>query len=108
MNPLSPFTYYRRHKRQTFLLVGLITLVTVGVYLMVGVLDSVLDTAYNTANYLTRFSKVYPVIGNSLDPSVLSQIRAHPDVDRVIPENGLQISWPSLFGGGSFQFVWGG
>jgi len=103
MNPLSPFTYYRRHKRQTFLLVGLITLVTVGVYLMVGVLDSVLDTAYNTANYLTRFSKVYPVIGNSLDPSVLSQIRAHPDVERVIPENGMQISWPSLFGGGSFN-----
>lgn len=71
---------------------------------MVGVLDSVLDTAYNTANYLTKFSKVYPVIGNSLDPSVLSQIRAHPDVDRVITENGMQISWPSLFGGGSFNF----
>jgi ABC-type lipoprotein release transport system permease subunit len=103
MNPLSPFTYYRRHKRQTFLLVGLITLVTVGVYLMVGVLDSVLDTAYNTANYLTRFSKVYPIIGNSLDAAVLSQIRAHPDVDRAIPENGMQISWPSPFGGGSFH-----
>jgi len=105
MNPLSPFTYYRRHKRQTFLLVGLITLVTLGVYMMVGVLDSVLDTAYNTANYLTRFSKVYPVISHSLDPAVVSQIRSHPDVDRVIPENGMQISWPSLFGGGSFNLL---
>jgi len=26
MNPLSPFTYYRRHKPQTALLVGLITI----------------------------------------------------------------------------------
>lgn len=52
MNPLSPFTYYRRHKRQTLLLVGLITLVTLGIYVMVGVVDSVLDTSYNTASYL--------------------------------------------------------
>ena len=103
MNPLSPFTYYRRHKRQSVLLIGLITLVTVGIYVMVGILDSTLDTAYTTANYLTRFSKVYPVIGQTLDPAVLSQIRTHPDVDRVIPENGIQISWPSLFGGGSFN-----
>ena len=45
MNPLSPFTYYRRHKRQTILLVSLITMVTLGVYIMVGVLDSTLETA---------------------------------------------------------------
>jgi hypothetical protein len=49
MNPLSPFTYYRRHKSQTLLLVGLIILMTLGIYVMVGVLDSVLDTAYATA-----------------------------------------------------------
>ena len=101
MKPLSPFTYYRRHKLQTFLLLSQLTLVTLGVYVMVGVLDSVLDTAYATANYLSRFSHVYPAIGNSLEPAVESQIQAHPGVERVIPENGLFISWPSLFGGES-------
>jgi ABC-type lipoprotein release transport system permease subunit len=103
MNPLSPLTYYRRHKRQTLLLMGLITLVTLGICVMVGVLDSTLDTAYTTANYLTRFSKVYPATGRSLEPAVVSQIRTHPDVERVIQENGLRISWPSPFGGGSFN-----
>jgi len=32
MNPLSPLTYYRRHKRQTLLLVGLVSLMTLGVF----------------------------------------------------------------------------
>jgi ABC-type lipoprotein release transport system permease subunit len=105
MNPLSPLAYYRRHKRQTLLLMGLISLVTLGIYVMVGVLDSTLDTAYTTANYLTRFSKVYPVLGHSLEPAVVSQIRTHPDVERVISENGIRISWPSLFGGGSFNVL---
>ena len=105
MNPLSPLTYYRRHKRQTLLLMGLITLVTLGIYVMVGVLDSALDTAYTTANYLSRFSKVYPAIGRSLEPAVVSQIRTHPDVERVIQENGIRISWPSLFGGESFNVL---
>jgi hypothetical protein len=99
MNPLSPFTYYRRHKRQTLLLLGLISLVTLGIYVMVGMLDSVLETAYTTANYLNRFSRVYPAIGHSIEPVVETQIRTHPDMERVIQENGFLISWPSLFGG---------
>jgi ABC-type lipoprotein release transport system permease subunit len=105
MNPFSHFTYYRRHKRQTLLLLGLITLVTLGVYVMVGVLDSILDTASITANYLTRFSHVYPAIGHSLEPAVESQIRMHPEIERVIPENGIRISWPSLFGGESLNVL---
>lgn len=28
MHPLSPLTYYRRHKRQTLLLMGLVALMT--------------------------------------------------------------------------------
>jgi ABC-type lipoprotein release transport system permease subunit len=105
VNPLSPFTYYRRHKRKTVLLVVLITLVTLGVYVMVGVLDSVLDTAYSTANHLSRFSHVYPAIGDSLDPSVETQIQSHPGVERIIRENGMSISWPSLFGSESVKIL---
>ena len=41
MKPLSPLTYYRRHKRSTLLLVVLIVLATIGVFAMVAVLDSI-------------------------------------------------------------------
>lgn len=40
MNPHSPLTYYRRHRKSAMLLMGLITLATLGLYLMVAVLDS--------------------------------------------------------------------
>ena len=41
MNPLSPFTYYRRHKRNALLQIALISLATVGLYLLVAVLDTI-------------------------------------------------------------------
>jgi len=40
MNPLSPFTYYRRHKQSALLLVVLISLATLGVCVMVRLLDA--------------------------------------------------------------------
>jgi ABC-type lipoprotein release transport system permease subunit len=92
MNPLSPLTYYRRHKVQALLLVGLITLTTIGIYLIVGILDSSVER--NSINLLTRFSYI-----QSDDPTVVAQIRAHPDVAHVIPEIDIPISAPSLVGG---------
>jgi hypothetical protein len=38
MNPLSPFTYYRRHRRSALLLMALIALATMVLYTIVGVL----------------------------------------------------------------------
>ena len=105
MNPLSPLIYYRRHKHSALLLVALIVLVTLGISIMIGVLDSVLENSFTASNYVTRFSRVYPVIGSSLEPTAVSQIRAHPDVERVIPENGMLISLPSLFGEISFNML---
>lgn len=96
MNPLSPFTYYRRHKQNTLLLMILITLSTMALFLMVAVLDSIPLRA--NANYLTRVSRVYPLTGDALTPGVISQIQVHPDVERVVPENGLSISYPVLLG----------
>ena len=43
MNPLSALTYYRRHKRRALLLLSLITLTTLGIGVMVGALDSVME-----------------------------------------------------------------
>ena len=96
MNPLSSLTYYRRHKQSALLLVSLITLVTLGVYVMVSVLDSIPMRA--RVSYLTRLSRVYPTAASSLEPAVVSQIQSHPDVVRVVPDNGLSISPPTLIG----------
>ena len=95
MNPLSPLTYYRRHKRSALLQIALISLATLGLFILVGVLDTVPLRA--NVNYLTRFSRVVPT-GDALDPTVVSQIQTHPDVARAIPDNGLRISMPTLFG----------
>jgi hypothetical protein len=95
MNPLSALTYYRRHKRSALLQIALIGLATLGLFVLVAVLDTVPLRA--NVNYLTRLSRVVPT-GDALDPAVVSQIQTHPDVARVIPDNGLWISMPTLFG----------
>jgi ABC-type lipoprotein release transport system permease subunit len=95
MNPLSPFTYYRRHKRQTLLLMSLISLMTFGVCVMVGLIDSIWKEMYDGQRYLTRVSMV-SATGLSLDAGIASQIRARPDVAHVIQEKGVEIVIPSL------------
>lgn len=95
MNPLSPLTYYRRHKRSALLQIALISLATVGLFILVGVLDAIPLRA--NVSYLTKLSRVIPTRG-TLDPAAVSQIQTHPDVARAIPDNGLRISLPSLIG----------
>ena len=85
MNPLSPFTYYRRHKRSTLLLMSLIGLTTLGVCVMIRLIDSYTEVQYNSQRYLSQVGLV-SAVGSTLDPGVVSQIRAHPDVARVIQE----------------------
>ena len=92
MNPLSIWTFYRRHKRSALLLTSLITLATLGLYIMVAVLDSV-TLAHAEVSYLKRVSQVYPNIELAFEPGVVSQIQTHPDVERVIPDNGLHAPW---------------
>ena len=94
MNPLSPLTYYRRHKRSALLQIALISLATVGLFVLVAVLDTIPWRA--NVSYLTKLSRVIST-GGALDPTVVTQIETHPDVARVIPDNGLWISMPTLF-----------
>jgi ABC-type lipoprotein release transport system permease subunit len=95
MNPLSPLTYQRRHKWSASVLITLITLATMGLFIMVAVLDSITLTRAQVS-YLTRVSQVYPNLELSFEPGVVSQIQTHPGVARIIPENGLSISLPGL------------
>jgi ABC-type antimicrobial peptide transport system permease subunit len=103
MNPLSPVTYYRRHKGSASLLITIISLATMGLFIMVGVLDSIPMRGHTS--YLTRISRVYPAAGNSLEAGVGSQIQAHPDVARVIPDNGLHLAPPTLIGLDSLRLM---
>jgi ABC-type antimicrobial peptide transport system permease subunit len=95
MNPLSPLTYYRRHKKSALLQIALISLATSGIFILVGVLDVI--PLRSDVSYLTKLSRVIPV-GAALDPATVSQIQTHPDVARTIPDNGLGISLPTLLG----------
>src|SRR5512143_141834 len=96
MNPLSAFTYYRRHKRTALLLLVLIGSLTLGVFVMVGVLSTSASSLFYPYHYLTRLSRI--LAGQALDPGSVAQLRAHPDVAAVLPENGLLISFPAYGG----------
>jgi ABC-type lipoprotein release transport system permease subunit len=95
MMPVSPFAYHRRHKRRALLMVALIALTTLGVSVMVRVLDSVIEYSEAMDRYLTRFSMV-SAIGGPLEPGVLPRIQAHPDVARVVVEKSLYVVMPPI------------
>lgn len=103
MNPLSPLTYYLRHKRSTLILIGLLSLATLGLYLMVAVLDSVPMRARFI--YLNKVSLVYPIGGDGLEPGVAAQIETHAGVARTIPDNGLFLAPPTLIGVDSLRLM---
>jgi putative ABC transport system permease protein len=99
VNPLSPLTYYFRHKRQTLLMFSLVALVTMGICIMVSMVYPILEhTEIVVLGPLSHFSLVYPTLDRALDPTVVAQIRTHPHVARMIPENGrgLVMNVPSL------------
>ncbi len=99
MNPLSPITYYRRHKRQALLLAGLLALAVVGIYLLVGLMQETFVTPLHTINrYLSKFSLVQADRANTLDPAVTAQIRAHPGVAQVLPQSSLEMAVPNAGG----------
>ncbi len=105
MNPLSPFTYYRRHKRSALLLVAIISLVTLGICTMVGLLDSLTENLDILSGQLTRFSLVHPATSDSLDPTVVSRIRVHPHVAQVIQVERLYINMPLGIATGSWSML---
>ena len=99
MNPLSPFTYYRRHKRRALMLAGLLALAVVGIYLLVGLMQETFVTPLHTINrYLSKFSLVQSDRATTLDSTVVAQIRAHPDVAQVLPQSSLEMAAPNAGG----------
>jgi len=87
MNPLSPVTYYRRHVKSALLFLAFISLMTLGVGVMVRLVDSIWEELYNAQRYVARLSLV-SAAGPTLDAGVVAQIRAHPGVAQVILKHG--------------------
>src|SRR5512143_141388 len=103
MNPLSPFTYYRRHKRNALLLAGLIAALTLGVFMMFALTNVIGETVYHPFYYLTRMSRISA--NGASDASIATiagPLRAQSDVAYVLPENGLQANAPSVLGNINF------
>jgi ABC-type lipoprotein release transport system permease subunit len=103
VNPLSPFTYYRRHKGRALMLTALLALAVMGLYLLVGLIqESYVTPNYTVNRYLSKFSLVQPDL-RTLDPTIVAQIRTHPDVAQVLPQNDVEITIPNV-GGLGFYF----
>jgi ABC-type antimicrobial peptide transport system permease subunit len=96
MNPWSPLTYYRRHRRMTALLFSIICAGTVGLYLLGALSLAIFYTPDHAGSmFLSNFAAVVPIEGTELDPTVVAQIRANPDVARLIPvKSGIEIEVP--------------
>ena len=111
MKPLSLLTYYRRHKGYTALLVGIISLVTMGLYLAAALSWAIfVEPARTNRLSLAKFSVVFPR-GDEWAATVMAQVRAHPAVEHVIPfVTGQGISLPEAIGGDtdwlSLRGVW--
>jgi ABC-type antimicrobial peptide transport system permease subunit len=109
MNPLSPVTYYRRHKRRALLLVGLIAALTLGVHMMYSLTNVIGETYYHSVRYLTRMSRL-SFSGTSASTiaaiaAIANQIRAHEGVAYVFPENGLRANAPAVIGVAEFPIL---
>ena len=99
MNPLSPYTYTRRNKAQSVMLVALIALAVAGVYLLAGLMrDSYVTPDYTINRYLSKFSVVQSATTGALDPSVRAQISEHPAVAQIVPQKNIEISVPNIGG----------
>jgi ABC-type lipoprotein release transport system permease subunit len=106
MNPLSTWTYFSRHKRHAALLLSLSVVVTIGLYAMIALVWGVYVEPGRLA-YM-RLSKINLVTPwsdeNGSEPGVIAQIRAHPDIAKVIPTTVIRIELPAVTSGSSFQF----
>jgi ABC-type antimicrobial peptide transport system permease subunit len=103
LNPLSPFTYTLRHKGRALMLTALLALAVMGLYLLIGLMqESYVIPDYTINLYLSKFSLVQPDL-NTLDPAIAAQIRTHPGVAQVLPQNNVEITVPNV-GGLGFYF----
>jgi ABC-type lipoprotein release transport system permease subunit len=106
MNPLSTWTFYRRHKGHTALLLSLSIVVTMGLYSLVALVWGVLvEPARMAYTAYSEFSLVTPQsTANGPDPAVLARLQSNPDIERIIPSTFIRTELPGMMPGLGFQF----
>ena len=103
MNPLSTWTFYRRHKRHAALLLTLSIVVTFGLYSLIALVWGVfVETPRLSYMVLSKFS-IVTLWSNETgrETGVIAQIRAHPDVAKVLPTTVIRIQIPGMISGDS-------
>jgi ABC-type lipoprotein release transport system permease subunit len=107
MNPLSTWTYFKRHRGHAALLLSLSIIVTLGLYTMVALIWGVFVEPGRLVNM--SFSKLNMVTCWSAEkgsePEAITRIQNHPDIARVIPTTAINLQLPGMVGSGSFQFI---
>jgi ABC-type lipoprotein release transport system permease subunit len=84
--PLSPATFYRRHRQRALLLISGMSLMILGVVLIIFTLAVSADAQEPLLGYLRYVSIVRtPGMVRDLDPGVAARIKRHPAVERVLP-----------------------
>jgi ABC-type lipoprotein release transport system permease subunit len=106
MNPLSTWTFYRRHKRHALLLLILSIVITLGLYSMVALVWGVLVEPSRLAYMaFSKFSLVTPQSTQSgPDPAVLARLQANPDIAKIMPSTFIRIELPGMVPGQGFDF----
>jgi ABC-type lipoprotein release transport system permease subunit len=85
--PLSPITFFRRHRSQGTMQVMVTALMILGIVFPAFLFSSVIDMQILTGlSYLRQVNVVSPARWQgSIDPGVTAQIKTHPAVRHVIP-----------------------
>jgi hypothetical protein len=91
--PLSSWTFYLRHRRRGLALAVTIAAMILGVAFPVFVLSPMIYANRLFLEHLGQVSHVRSRLGDSVDPGVMAQIRAHPAVARAILAVEL---WPMI------------
>ncbi|HSG17343.1 MAG TPA: FtsX-like permease family protein [Anaerolineae bacterium] len=106
MNPLSTYTYYRRHKRHAALLLSLSLLIAAGLFSMIALAWAIfVEQPRKSYMALSEFSIVTPAADSSVqDPTILATLLANPDIVDVFPARTINIQLPGLLEADSLQF----
>lgn len=105
MNPLSIGTYWRRHKGRTGLILGLTAFTTAGLYAVVSAVLILFNEPFPAAaTFLRTGSLVFAVGSPQLDPGLVAQLRAQPDIAQVVPARAYNLAIPSLIAGNYYSF----
>jgi len=95
-------TYYRRNKWRALPILLMLFIAILGLILVASVLNSLNDTSLVLAAFHKRVSVVAAVEG-TLDPAVVTRIKAHPDVQAIYFNRGQEIPVDLLFGRTGFM-----